>query len=110
VEYNLVVGVGFQFGEPMAKIAREVSGDVYFLAFAATLQYIGACVSVVDVRTDQSSFIVGYLMAKLSKTKSMAFVAGMAVAELSRSEVGYEMGFLHAGYNSAEVYQRVYGV
>jgi len=88
VEYNLVVGVGFQFGEPMAKIAMEVSSGVYFLAFTGTLQYIGARVNVVDVRTDQSGFIVGYLMAKLSKSKSMAFVAGMAVAELSRGEVG----------------------
>ncbi|MCC6054272.1 MAG: hypothetical protein LM589_03025 [Thermosphaera sp.] len=72
----------------MAKIAKEVSGDVYFLAFTGTLHYIGACLSVVDIRTDQSGFIIGYLVTKLSKTKSMAFVPGMAVAELSRGEVG----------------------
>jgi basic membrane protein A len=106
--YNLVVGVGFQFGEPMAKIAKEVSGDVYFLAIAGAPQYIGPRVSVADVRTDQSGFIVGYLMAKLSKTKSMAFVAGMAVAELSRSEVGQRKGILYAGYNPDEVYHVYY--
>ena len=87
MEYNLVVGVGFQFVGLMAKIAKEASGDVYFLAFTGALQYIGARVNVVDVRTDQSGFIMGYLVTKLSKTKSMAFVVGMAVAELFRGEV-----------------------
>jgi basic membrane lipoprotein Med (substrate-binding protein (PBP1-ABC) superfamily) len=71
----------------MAKIAKEVSGDVYALAIAGAPQYIGPRVSVADVRTDQSGFIIGYLVTKLSKIKSMAFVAGMAIAELSRGEV-----------------------
>ncbi|MEM1822075.1 MAG: BMP family ABC transporter substrate-binding protein [Zestosphaera sp.] len=30
--FNLIIGVGFQFGEPMAKIAGEVTREVYFLA------------------------------------------------------------------------------
>jgi basic membrane lipoprotein Med (substrate-binding protein (PBP1-ABC) superfamily) len=106
--YNLIVGVGFQFGEPMAKIAKEVTGDVYFLVIAGAPQYIGPRVSIADARTDQSGFIIGYLMMKLSRTKSVAFVAGMAVAELSRSEVGQRAGIKYAGYDPDKVYHVYY--
>ena len=100
--YNLIVGLGFQFGEPMAKIAPEYPG-VYFLAIAGAPQYVSKQVSVADVRTDQSGFITGYLAIKMSETKHVAFVAGMAVAELSRSEVGQRKGIEYAGYNPDEV-------
>ncbi len=99
--FDLIVGVGFQFGEPMAKIASEYP-DTYFLAIAGAPQYIGPQVSVADVRTDQSGFLVGYLAIKLSETKHVAFVAGMAVAELSRSETGQRKGIEYAGYNPDE--------
>jgi len=94
----------------MTKIAKGVSGDVYFLAFTGTLQYIGARVSVVDVRMDQSGFIIGYLVAKLSKGKSMAFVAGMAVAELSRGEGAREWGFYTLGITQMKYTNVIHGV
>lgn len=100
--YDLIVGLGFQFGEPMAKLAKEYP-NVYFLAIAGAPQYIGPRVSVADVRTDQSGFLTGYLAIKMSKTKHVAFVAGMAVAELSRSEIGQRAGITYAGYNPDEV-------
>ncbi|RLE88265.1 MAG: hypothetical protein DRN04_17310 [Thermoprotei archaeon] len=96
--YNLIVGVGFQYGEPMAKLSEEYS-NVYFLAIAGAPQYVGPRVSVADVRTDQSGFIVGYLAVKMSKSNHVAFVAGMAVAELSRSEIGQRKGIEYAGYD-----------
>jgi len=100
--YKLIVGQGFQFGEPMARIAQEYP-DVYFLAVAGAPEYVGPQVSVADVRTDQSGFLSSYLAIKMSETKQVAFVAGMAVAELSRSEVGQRAGIEYAGYNPDEV-------
>ncbi|HDD26044.1 MAG TPA: BMP family ABC transporter substrate-binding protein [Acidilobales archaeon] len=105
--YKLIVGQGFQFGEPMAKLAKEYK-DVYFLAVAGAPSYVGPQVSVADVRTDQSCFIAGYLAIKLSNTKHVGFVAGMAVAELSRCEVGLRHGIAYAGYNPDEVLHVVY--
>jgi len=106
--YTLIVGVGFQFGEPIAKIANETKQDVYFLAIAGAPQYIGPKVSVADTRTDQAGFVAGYLMIKLSKTKNIAFVAGMAVAELARSEIGQRNGIKYAGYDPDTVYHVYY--
>jgi len=100
--YKLIVGVGFQYGEPMAKLAKEYP-DVYFLAIAGAPQYVGPRVSVADVRTDQSCFLQGYLAIKMSKSKSVAFVAGMAVAELSRCEIGLRSGISYAGYDPDKV-------
>lgn len=105
--YKLIVGVGFQYGEPMAKIAKEYP-DVYFLAIAGAPQYIGPRVSVADVRTDQSCFLQGYLAVKMSKTKQVGFVAGMAVAELSRCEIGLREGIKYAGYNPNATLHVVY--
>ncbi|GEM_PF-6017998 len=85
--YKLIVGLGFQFGEPMAKLAKEYK-DVYFLAVAGSPDYIGPQVSVAAVRTDQSCFVAGYLAIKLSRTKNVVFVGGMAVAELTYCEAG----------------------
>jgi len=94
--YKLIVGLGFQFGEPMAKLAKEYPG-VYFLAVAGSPEYIGPQVSVADVRTDQSCFIAAFIGMKLSKTKHMGFVAGMAVAELTRCEKGLRAGIKYLG-------------
>ena len=105
--FNLIVGQGFQFGEPMAKLAKEFP-NVYFLAVAGSPDYVGPRVSVADVRTDQSCFIAGYTGIKLSKTKHMGFVAGMAVAELSRCEIGLRSGIKYAGLNPDEVLHVVY--
>ncbi|RLF29611.1 MAG: hypothetical protein DRN14_01820 [Thermoplasmata archaeon] len=104
--YNLIVGLGFQFGKPMYDVAQNLSADqdVYFLAIAGAPQYISSRVSVADVRTDESGFVSGYLMIKMSQTKQVAFVAGMKVAELARSEVGQRSGIQYAGYDPDEVY------
>jgi len=105
--YNLIVGLGFQFGEPMAKLAKQYK-NVYFLAVAGSPNYIGPQVSVADVRTDQSCFVAGYLASQISKTKSIAFVAGMAVAELTRCEVGLRHGIAYAGLNPNQTLHVLY--
>ncbi len=105
--YKLIVGLGFQFGEPMAKLAKEYD-DVYFLAVAGSPDYVGPQVSVADVRTDQSCFVAGYLAIKLSESKSVAFVGGMAVAELTRCEVGMRHGIRYAGYDDNETLHVTY--
>ncbi len=104
--YNLIVGLGFQFGKPMHDVAANLSADqdVYFLAIAGAPQYISDRVSIADVRTDESGFVSGYIMIKMSQTKQVAFVAGMAVAELTRSETGQRKGIEYAGYDPNEVY------
>ena len=96
--YNLIIGVGFQFGPPFAKLAKEYKNrNVYFLAIAGAPNYLGSHVSIADIRTDQSCFITGYLASKLSKTKSLGFTAGMKVAELARCEKGLRAGIKYAG-------------
>ncbi len=105
--YKLIVGQGFQFGEPMAKLAKEYP-DVYFLAVAGSPDYVGKQVSVADVRTDQSCFVAGYLASQISQTKSVAFVAGMAVAELTRCETGMRAGISYAGLNPDDVLHVLY--
>ncbi len=106
--FNLIIGVGFQFGEPMAKIASEVTRDVYFLAIAGAPQYKGPRVSVGDVRTDQSCFVAAYIASKVTKTGHIGYVAGMAVAELSRCEIGLREGLKYVGLKPDEVLHIVY--
>ncbi|MEM0474594.1 MAG: BMP family protein [Zestosphaera sp.] len=106
--FNLIIGVGFQFGEPMAKIAGEVTREVYFLAIAGAPQYKGPKVSVGDVRTDQSCFVAAYIASKVTKTGHIGYVAGMAVAELSRCEIGLRKGLEYVGLNPDQVLHVVY--
>jgi len=48
------------------------------------------------------------VMISLSKSKSVAFIAGMAVPRATRSELGQRKGIEYAGYNPREVYHVYY--
>ncbi|MEZ0394107.1 MAG: BMP family ABC transporter substrate-binding protein [Desulfurococcaceae archaeon] len=108
--YNLIIGVGFQFGAPFAQIANSTSlpPNVYFLAIAGAPQYVGPRVSGANIRTDQACFVEGYVGILMSKTKKIGYVAGMNVSELALCEIGLRSGIKYAGYDPDKVLYVVY--
>jgi basic membrane protein A len=88
--YDLIIGHGFQFAEPITKIVAPEYPKVSFLAIAGW--GAGPNSHYADVRTDQTGYLFGYLAAKMTKTGKIGYIAGLEVAELARFAKGYIKG------------------
>ncbi|MEM3522720.1 MAG: BMP family protein [Candidatus Bathyarchaeia archaeon] len=88
--YDLIIGHGFQFAEPITKTVAPEYPKVSFLAIAGW--GAGPNSHYADVRTDQTGYLFGYLAAKMTKTGKIGYIAGLEVAELARFAKGYVKG------------------
>jgi basic membrane protein A len=86
--YDIVLGHGFQFQEPLYEVAPEFP-DV---TFACGGWEALANMSIYDVRTDQTGYLEGFLAARMSQSGIIGYVAGLEVAELARFAIGYDLG------------------
>lgn len=86
--FNIVLGHGFQFQEPLYEVAPEFPDVTFACGGWEALENM----SIYDVRTDQTGYLEGYLAASMSETGKIGYVAGLEVAELARFAVGYELG------------------
>lgn len=86
--YDIVLGHGFQFQEPLYEVAPEFPDTMFACGGWEALPNM----SIYDVRTDQSGYLEGYLAARMSQSGIIGYVAGLEVAELARFAVGYDLG------------------
>jgi basic membrane protein A len=100
--YDIVLGHGFQFQEPLYEVAPEFPDVTFACGGWEALENM----SIYDVRTDQTGYLEGYLAASMSQTGKIGYVAGLEVAELARFAVGYDLG-AHAANPDIEI-QTVY--
>jgi basic membrane protein A len=87
--YDLVVGHGFQFQEPIIKIAP----DYPKVNFAIGTGYKQAeNVGVYDVKLEQGGYLMGLLAGSLTKSNIVGVVGGVDVSEIHRGHVAFKLG------------------
>ena len=89
---KLIIGHGFEYQQPLQELAvlPEYS-DVAFLVVAGFNKDFPN-LSIADVRTDQTGYILGWLAGKMTKNNKLGYVMGLRVAELARFEPNFAKG------------------
>jgi len=87
--YDLVVGHGFQFQEPIIKVAAEFP-DVNFAI--GTGFKLAPNVGVYDVKLEQGGYLMGIMAAHLSTSNIVGAVGGVDVSEIHRGHAAFTLG------------------
>lgn len=87
--YDLIFGHGFQFMEPIVKVAK-LYPDVAFSLGMGYKTEDNSC--VYDVHLDAGGYMMGVLAATLTKTGKVGIVGGADVAEIHRGHEAFKYG------------------
>lgn len=87
--YDLIVGHGFQFQEPIIKVAEEYP-DVNFAI--GTGFKMAPNVGVYDVKLEQGGYLMGLIAGYLTKSNIVGVVGGVDVSEIHRGHVAFVLG------------------
>lgn len=87
--YDLVVGHGFQFQEPIIQVAAEYP-DVDFAL--GTGFKLAPNVGVYDVKLEQGGYMMGIIAGMLTKSNVVGVIGGVDVSEIHRGHVAFKMG------------------
>lgn len=89
LKYDLIIGVGFLFQEPMNRVAGEFP-DVKFALIDAVIEQPN--VASLTYRAHEGTFLAGVIAALKTETKQIGFVGGMKVPLVEAFEIGYRAG------------------
>ncbi|PZN11240.1 MAG: BMP family ABC transporter substrate-binding protein [Bacillota bacterium] len=97
--YDLVIGVGFLFTDPLTKVAKEYPDVNFAIVDSCTTEPLdnAACLLF---KEHEGSFLVGAAAALKTKTGKVGFVGGMKSPLIEKFEAGYRAG---AKYVNPEV-------
>jgi basic membrane protein A and related proteins len=87
--YDLVVGHGFQFMEPIVKVAEDYP-DVNFAI--GTGYKIAPNVGVYDVKLEQGGYLMGLIAGYLTEAGIVGVTGGVDVSEIHRGHVAFLLG------------------
>ena len=87
--YDLIFGHGFQFQEPIIKVAQEFP-KVNFALGTGFKTLPNTC--VYDVKLEDGGYLMGTLAALISKTNKLGVVGGVDVSEIYRGHEAYKLG------------------
>ena len=87
--YDLVVGHGFQFMEPIIKVAEDYP-DVNFAI--GTGFKIAPNVGVYDVKLEQGGYLMGLIAGYLTEANVVGVTGGVDVSEIHRGHVAFLLG------------------
>ncbi len=87
--FDLIVGHGFQFQEPIIKIASDYPGTNFAIGTGFKLQ---PNVGVYDVRLEQGGYVMGIISGHLTESGVVGAVGGVDVSEIHRGHVAYVLG------------------
>src|SRR5690606_39118187 len=87
--YDLVVGHGFQFQEPIIKVAEDYP-DVNFAI--GTGFKMAPNVGVYDVKLEQGGYVMGILAGLGTESNIVGSVGGVDVSEIHRGHVAFILG------------------
>ncbi len=88
---DLVIGVGFLFGEPMLN-AATANPDTNFGIVDGFIENAPANVSMLLFAEEQGSFLVGAAAALKSQTGTIGFIGGVEMDLIKKFEAGYIAG------------------
>jgi basic membrane protein A len=91
--YDIVIGHGFQFGDPVEKVAPEFP-DTRFLVVngAAT----GPNYASLAPQVQEASYVAGHIAARMSETGKIGAIGGFALPDVVCWLEGYRFGALAA--------------
>lgn len=87
--YDLVIGHGFQFQEPILKVAQEFPKTHFALGTGFKM---AANVSVYDVKLEQGGYVMGVLAGLTTKSNVLGVTGGQDVSEIHRGHAGFLEG------------------
>lgn len=87
--YDLIIGHGFQFGEPAANVSKDFP-DQYFMAIESnnSTENMSSFVTA----QEQGVYLSGALAALVSKTKVVGMVGGMEMPSITKSVEAFKLG------------------
>ncbi|MCG9131373.1 BMP family ABC transporter substrate-binding protein [Candidatus Poribacteria bacterium] len=89
LKYDLIIGVGFLFQEPMKRVASEFP-DVKFALIDAVIEQPN--VASLTYRAHEGTFLAGVIAALKTETKQVGFIGGMKVPLVEAFEIGFAAG------------------
>ncbi len=89
LKYELIIGVGFLFYDPMMRVAAEFP-EVNFAIVDIEVDRPNVASLVFKAR--EGTYLVGAIAAMKTETNKIGFIGGMNVPLLHRFEVGYRAG------------------
>ena len=89
LKYDLIIGVGFLFQEPMTRVASDFP-DVKFTLIDAIIEQPN--VASLTYRAHEGTFLAGVISALKTEEKRIGFIGGMKVPLVEAFEIGYRAG------------------
>lgn len=87
--YDLIFGHGFQYMEPIIKVADLFPNTMFALG---TGYKTAPNTCVYDVHLAQGGYLMGYLAGMLSETGKVGVIGGADASEIYRGHEGFKMG------------------
>ena len=87
--YDLIVGHGFQFQEPIIKVAPEFPNAHFAIG---TGYKLAENVGVYDVKMEQGGYLAGIIAGHLTEANLVGAVGGVDVSEIHRGHVAFMQG------------------
>ena len=92
LKYDLIIGVGFVFKEPMSRVAPDFP-NVNFALIDEEAKPTN--IASLVYKAHEGTFLAGVIAALKTKTKKVGFVGGMKAPLVEAFEIGFAAGIKH---------------
>lgn len=96
---DIILLVGYRMWEAMQRQAESHPDQKYAIVDFTEIDNISDNILAVGFKSEQGSFLAGYLASKMSKTGKIGFVGGIAGTIIDMFDYGYEAGAKYANPN-----------
>jgi basic membrane protein A and related proteins len=88
-KFDLIWGVGLMLGDPIDKMSKKLTSQKFGIVDNVVNS---PNVASVTFKEEEGSFLMGVMAAKLTKTKKIGFIGGMAIDVIAHFEAGFKAG------------------
>lgn len=101
--YNVVIGHGYQFSEPINTVAKEYSNVMFLLGCGVGYQKNSA---IYDVQLEAGGYLMGVIAALATQSNKIGVIGGGEGSEITRGHEGFKAGAksINPGVDIQEVY------
>lgn len=89
LKYDIIIGVGFRFRDPIHRVAGEFP-NVRFALIDEVVDMPN--VASLTYRAQEGTFLAGVIAALKTETKQIGFIGGMKIPLLEAFEIGFDAG------------------
>lgn len=87
--YDVIIGHGFQFMEPLVKVAKQYPDTKFILGTGYKFEKNSA---IYDVSLEYGGYQMGVIAALASQTNKIGVIGGADVSEIYRGHEGFKLG------------------